>query len=365
MSYMFKCSAALLSGLLALFVISPACAEETPAQAKIVHAINLALPLLQKSLEEYPRHNTCFSCHHQGIPMFALSLAQKRGYLVDEKVMNAVVRQTTADLRTGLAAYSKGTGQPGGVTRAGYALMALQSGGVKPEEITTAVAGYLLQNDKDKGFWKSASNRPPSEISSFTDTFLALYALKNYGIKAQAEGVKERMGLARKWLETTPTRETEDRVFQLWGMTAAGSDKTEVQKAVKALLAEQNADGGWAQLPHGESDAYATGSVLTALRAAGSLRMTNPGYLRGVDYLLKTQLPDGSWHVVSRSKPFQPYFESGFPHGRDQFISMAASAWATAALALASPAVDPKQPLLRASRAESKAKFNTLEVPIP
>ncbi len=50
-------------------------------------------------------------------------------------------------------------------------------------------------------------------------------------------------------------------------------------------------------------------------------------------YLVATQLEDGSWYVPSRSMPFQPYFESGFPHGPDQWISMAASNWAATALA--------------------------------
>jgi hypothetical protein len=31
------------------------------------------------------------------------------------------------------------------------------------------------------------------------------------------------------------------------------------------------------------------------------------------------------------------YFETGFPHGKDQFISMSATGWAIAALALACP----------------------------
>jgi hypothetical protein len=48
-------------------------------------------------------------------------------------------------------------------------------------------------------------------------------------------------------------------------------------------------------------------------------------------------VPDGTWLVKSRSHPFQTYFESGFPHGPDQFISVAASGWATAALVLACP----------------------------
>jgi hypothetical protein len=46
-------------------------------------------------------------------------------------------------------------------------------------------------------------------------------------------------------------------------------------------------------------------------------------------------LPDGSWLVRSRSRPFQTYFETGFPHGKDQWISSAATGWATTALALA------------------------------
>jgi hypothetical protein len=41
--------------------------------------------------------------------------------------------------------------------------------------------------------------------------------------------------------------------------------------------------------------------------------------------------------VRSRSKPFQPYYESGFPHAKDQFISAAATGWATTALVLTAP----------------------------
>ncbi len=42
-------------------------------------------------------------------------------------------------------------------------------------------------------------------------------------------------------------------------------------------------------------------------------------------------------YVKTRAKPFQTHFESGFPHGKDQFISIAASSWATMALVLTLP----------------------------
>jgi hypothetical protein len=71
-----------------------------------------------------------------------------------------------------------------------------------------------------------------------------------------------------------------------------------------------------------------------ALKQAGALSVTDAAYKGGIEYLLKTQFEDGSWYVKSRAIPIQPFFESGFPHGQDQWISAAASNWAAMALAL-------------------------------
>jgi len=116
------------------------------------------------------------------------------------------------------------------------------------------------------------------------------------------------------------------------------------RKAARALVAMQRSDGGWSQLPSLESDAYATGQALYALNVAGGMPVTDPVYQRGIDYLLRTQAADGSWHVKSRSIWLQPYFESGFPYGQDQFISAAGTAWASMALALA---VEPTRTTVR------------------
>jgi hypothetical protein len=75
-----------------------------------------------------------------------------------------------------------------------------------------------------------------------------------------------------------------------------------------------------------------------ALHQAAGAATDDPAYRRGVSFLLRSQKADGTWFVASRSEPFQPYFESGFPYGKDQFIAAAASGWAAAALALTLPA---------------------------
>jgi len=63
----------------------------------------------------------------------------------------------------------------------------------------------------------------------------------------------------------------------------------------------------------------------------------HPAVIRGIRYLINTQESDGSWQVTSHAKPFQTYFETSFPYGKDQFISVTASSWATVALLLVLP----------------------------
>jgi squalene cyclase len=107
-----------------------------------------------------------------------------------------------------------------------------------------------------------------------------------------------------------------------------------MDEAARALLAEQRPDGGWGQTPTLETDAYATGQALVALQWSGRLAASDPALQRGIAFLLRTQLSDGSWLVRSRTFPFQPYKESGFPHGKDQWISASGSSWAAMALSL-------------------------------
>jgi ankyrin repeat protein len=113
-------------------------------------------------------------------------------------------------------------------------------------------------------------------------------------------------------------------------------------------MATQQADGGWNSLDGRASDAYSTGEALVALHEAGRVPLTDPAWQRGVDYLLKTQAADGTWHVESRLHPPAPvsprYFEANHPYGHDQFVSMMGEAWALTALATAAGRVQSMDP---------------------
>ena len=120
--------------------------------------------------------------------------------------------------------------------------------------------------------------------------------------------------------------------MRLMGLVWTKAPRADVDAAVRQVLGQQRADGGWAQVDQFGTDAYATGMALYALHEAG-VPVSSAAYKKGVSFLLSTQYPDGSWLVKTRSYPVQPYFESGFPFGHNQWISAAGSSWASMAIA--------------------------------
>ncbi|HUG89983.1 MAG TPA: prenyltransferase/squalene oxidase repeat-containing protein [Planctomycetaceae bacterium] len=306
---------------------------------RIKAAVTKSIALLEHSGAEYRRHRECFSCHNQALPVTALAEARRRGFTIDEDNFRAQLDHTSAHLERGREAYLKGIGQGGKADTAGYALWTLEEGGRGPDENTAAVTSFLLDWQKDNGHWKATSQRPPSEASAFTTTYLAIRALGVFGTDEQGERIAERRSAVVEWLKTAEPKDTEDRVFRLRLLGYLGADESEVQAATRELLEFQQDDGGWSQTAELSSDAYATATVLVALNEYGGVEASDPAWRRGIAFVLNTQQDDGSWHVASRSKPFQTYFETGFPHGKDQFISAAASSWATLGLLYALEAV--------------------------
>jgi Squalene-hopene cyclase C-terminal domain len=306
-----------------------------PTPANVRTATERALPLLVKAAEGHVAKQTCFACHNQALPMLAFHAARQHGFAVSDDALTEQTEFIATFLGKNTEKFHKGEGTGGQVDSAGYALFTLELGGHQPDETTAAVVAYLLKYQADKDHWRVTSNRPPSEVSSFTTNYLALRGLRVFGTADQKEAIAKRRDAVRGWLLKTLADDTEDRVFRLLALKEAGAQDEAIRQAAQALVRRQRPDGSWGQLIDLPGDAYATGSALFALHEAGGLKTDDPEYRYGLWFLLRTQRKDGTWYLKSRSKPFQPYYESGFPYGKDQFISASASGWATAALAAA------------------------------
>jgi N-acyl-D-amino-acid deacylase len=292
-------------------------------------AIERSVPLLERSQAGYIENRSCFSCHHQSLPAMALAVVRERGFVQDRR--NALIQSAHTKRHFAEKAKSvrNGAGVPGGPYTAGYALVGMHASGWPADQTTADLVQYLLKTQRLDGHWPIGTNRPPLEYSDFTSTALAVRALGLYGDSES----RQRVIRARQWLEGAKVKTHEDKVFHLLGLKWTDADSILIKRAADLLREEQRDDGGWGQLAGMSSDAYATGQALVALCEAGELDADSSIHRRGVQFLLRTQLQDGSWLVKSRSKPFQTYFESGFPHKEHQWISICATSWAVMALA--------------------------------
>ncbi len=295
--------------------------------------VERSLALLQKSGDQFVRVSGCTSCHHQSLTQMANDLARKRGIAVNEKIAKQQVEAVIATFQPARELMLQGTDRlPDPPISLGYALLGLHAEGYPADETTAAMAYLISTKQRADGSFPSMPARPPIESSDVTATALGLRAIQLYGKQPEA-GVER----ARRWLENVQPRTNEERAMQLLGLAWAKTDPFDLRRVAQALMAEQRPDGGWAQLATLETDAYATGQALYALKLAGQLSTDDAAYQRGAGFLLRTQLSDGSWHVRTRAFPFQPYKESGFPHGQDQWISAAGTGWASMALTLTMP----------------------------
>jgi hypothetical protein len=162
-------------------------------------------------------------------------------------------------------------------------------------------------------------------------TALTVRGLEAYTPPGLRQQLPQRIARARAFLQSVETHDTQEAAFKLLGLVWSHAPSGVIARQATRLGALQRTDGGWGQLPTMAPDAYATGQTLHALHVSG-MSATDPVYRRGADFLLRTQLEDGTWFVRSRGFGFQPFAEFGFPHGKSQFISAAATAWAVMAL---------------------------------
>jgi ankyrin repeat protein len=300
------------------------------AEQSIPDAVQKALALLQTQSHNFIRIAGCNSCHSQNLPSAALALARDHGIKVAKDIPQLTVEmngETPERLMDLVAA---------GVSSIGWEMFDRGMNHTPADRYTDATVHYLNAMQTPEGYWKGPDGRrPPMNSGDLQTTALAIYSLKTFAPVAERAETQVALTRAAAWLNQTRPSTTQERAFQLMGFVWANTASVNIERAVAALAATQRADGGWSQLTGMGSDAYATGEALYALNVSDKMAASDVIYQKGVRYLLRAQAVDGSWHVRTRSIWTQPYFDSGFPYGQEQFISAAGTGWASLALSAA------------------------------
>jgi hypothetical protein len=126
-------------------------------------------------------------------------------------------------------------------------------------------------------------------------------------------------GIARRWVPAIcQARSGDDYAYRLLGLVWTEVKDHQIKAATHDLAAQQHSERrlgrarACLRMPMRPGFHYRPWLLRTQVKFS-----EHPGYWRGVDYLTPSQETDGSWHVRTRAFGFQPYFESGFPHGHD------------------------------------------------
>ena len=322
-------------------------AGQTLPVTRIAEAAARGVAAIQKSQEVWYEEQVCGSCHHQFQPAIAFAVARAHGLAVNEAVA-ATNARSLVNPDVDAALQFNNVIEP--ALQEGYRLLAAHAAGIEPTLGTALMARFLIARQRPAGDWSGLNQRPPSSSSDFAKTALGVRAVQLFHHRADAEAAGHAVARAATWLTSHQAPDTEGRVYQLLGLHWTGSNSATRRRLARELIATQRNDGGWGSIEGRASEAYSTGEALFALHEAGEVATSDVRWQRGLAFLTRTQAVDGSWHVPSRlhdpARLSPPYFESGYPYGDDQFISVAGAAWAVMALAQALPSVAiPVEPM--------------------
>ncbi len=302
-------------------------------------AVARSLAVMQKTNVSFFKEGGCISCHAQNVTSVAVAAARAKGVAYDQPAEEEVAKGTRLQFAAA-ADFLLQRMDPPVPDILTFALQAMNAEGTPADRVTDSMVHNLAAQQHSDGAWGNFGiTRPPTSDGNFTLTAMAIRGLRDYMPPARRPEFEARIARAAKWLVEKEPQTTEDAVMQMLGAKWAGLDKATVERFSKRVLALQRADGGWGQTRYLDTDAYATGRALQALQECGTISAADPAYRKGVRFLMDTQAADGTWHVRSRAPKIQPYFESGFPYGHDQWLSQMGTAFASAAIIQSLPEV--------------------------
>lgn len=343
-------SAAVLLGLcLSRSALAGEPAPIPPAKPEQVRrAVERAVGYLQTESAAWLKTRRCAACHHAPMPLWALGEAERQGFAIDRRF----VIDTTESLlgsRDKLLASKifpdpaappdprpQGRGLNMGLPFLAVAARSLPSLDDGQKQTLELIAEEIVNKQRPDGSWEffATLRRPPINESQATDAAWIIMALQGETGPDVPESRRAALSRAIAWLDAAkPSDLHQEKVLRLLLAIRSGKPRAGMQAAIDELFALQRGDGGWSQtVPGWKSDAFATGQTLYVLSLAG-YTAERPEIRRGIDFLVATQAPDGSWPMTSRSTP------NGEPGSAKLLtpITCAASSWATLGLARLAP----------------------------
>jgi hypothetical protein len=267
------------------------------ADAKAREAAHKGFTYLAGASIQWTKQHNCFGCHVQAVTMEALTAARHHQYDVKPSDIDAMVKA----LQLGVTAGGHATGVA--FEGAAWARYDKYMDDKQTKELLR-YADELMKIQAEDGSIVDDDARLPITGGTMQTTYQAAQTWR----QAYARTANDRYLSPMRKAERFLTRRSEkwgdaknvyiqDLNFALLGLASAGVTRSEPAsvRLQKMILSKQNKDGGWAL--NGESDAFATGQSIYALKVAG-FSDTDDSIQSALKFLLSKQSPDGAWRTA-------------------------------------------------------------------
>ena len=263
----------------------------------VATAVTRALPFLLQEGERWIEERGCVSCHQVPLMVWSLCAAAESGFPVSKKRLQNhkewSVRPASFVGPDGEEPYQLVSALSGNTDTMSMLLLGLGGNRHVGEEWRKVFSEALLDNQKPNGLWDACGQLPaqkrPLEETNRVSSMWATLALLRQGYDPHRFNL-ESMVSPNKFVVST-----EGIAVRL--LLSEYVSPTSVHESMEELIQRQHADGGWGWISRQASDALATGHALYALRSVGTGDAVAGALGAGEQFLIRTQLEDGSWRV--------------------------------------------------------------------
>lgn len=269
-----------------------------------------ALAYLVREVPRWSQENHCYSCHNNGDATRALYAAVRLGRAVPPVALADTTRWLTGpdgwDHNGGEGPYSDKR-----LARIQFAAalgLAVEVGQVKDRSVLVRAAERVAADQAEDGSWPiedAGSAGSPAAYGRPLATAMACGVLRQAGTAKFAAALRK----GERWLCRIRVVSIPDAAaVQL----ACGSSRdpdavAQCGRSLELLRQSQGADGGWGPFRNAPPEPFDTAIALLALKAMPADADREAMIVRGRDYLIATQLDNGSWPETTRPAGAESY----------------------------------------------------------
>jgi hypothetical protein len=259
-----------------------------------------ALAFLAREVPSWSVKHKCYSCHNNGDAAKALYQAVRLSYPVPAEALTDTTRWLSLP-----GSWDENKGDPAfsdkALARIHFAAAlseAMNAKLVKDREVLIEAARLVVEHQQSDGSWKVEQ---PGNIGSPVTYGACLATAIARQTLHKADGFSKEIARADDWLRKARAENVLDAAGILIGLEKYGdAERSQVGNCLTLLLRSQSRAGGWGPYAKSPPEPFDTAVAILALSKHRVSPEIKKAIQRGREFLLESQLKDGSWQETTR-----------------------------------------------------------------